>query len=61
MKESTKSFIASDVVFIVMSILLMRLFYFTTAIGISIFISAAFYLFFVSYVFDKEDKNVRNS
>ncbi|MDU6161130.1 MAG: DUF1270 family protein [Staphylococcus epidermidis] len=56
MKESTKSFIASDVVFIVMSILLMRLFYFTTAIGISIFISAAFYLFFVSYVFDKEDK-----
>lgn len=56
MKESTKSFIASDVVFIVMSILLMRLFYFTTAIGISIFISAAFYLFFVSYVFDKEDE-----
>ncbi|WNM55267.1 hypothetical protein CoNPh27_CDS0001 [Staphylococcus phage S-CoN_Ph27] len=32
------------------------MFYFTTAIGLSIFISATFYLFFVSYVFDKEDE-----
>lgn len=56
MKNSTKSFITSELVFVVMSILLMRLFYFTTAIGLSIFISSAFYLFFVSYVFDKEDE-----